>query len=181
MATVDEKDLILLLRNSDVKAFDLLFLRYYKKVMRFCQNITGSKEDAEEITQIVFQAVWENRTVIDAGKPFETYLFAITRHQVCNSLKRKAFRRVFFERLDNPSFICETEAESGIYFNDLNQLLQKLIDTLPAKRKEIFLLSRKEGLTYKQIAQALNITENTVDTQIRNALNYLRPILKSWL
>lgn len=181
MAKLDEKELVLLLKKSDIKAFDLLFSGYHKKVLHFCFNVIGSKEDAEEIGQIAFLAIWENRNDIDADKSFETYLFSIVRHHVCNALKRKTYRRAFLERLDNPLFDYDYNTENQVYYNDLNNLFQKLVDTLPPRRKEIFLLNRHSGLTYKQIALALNITENTVDTQIRNALNYIRPILKEFL
>jgi RNA polymerase sigma-70 factor (family 1) len=181
MAPTDEKDVIKSLKQSNVKAFDLLFVRYHKKVLRFCYQFTGSKEEAEEIGQIVFLAIWENRLSIDETKPFETYLFSIARHHVYNALKRKTYRKAFLEKIEDSSLEYHFDTEEQVLFNDLDHLFQKLLSLLPPKRREIFLLSRNEGLTYKQIAEKLNISENTVDTQIRNALNYIRPILQKIL
>ena len=67
--------------------------------------------------------------------------------------------------------------EETIYFNDLEGLIEKLINQLPPRRKEIFVLSRQQGLTYVEIAKKLDITENTVDTQLRKALDFIRPEL----
>ena len=67
----------------------------------------------------------------------------------------------------------DESAENPVAY-DTEEKLQKLINEIPERRREIFRLSRFEGLSYKQIAQRLNITENTVDSQIRNALNFLR-------
>lgn len=180
MNQIDERELVIHLKKSNVNAFDSLFYRYYKKVLSFCYKILGTKEDAEEIVQTVFLAIWENRTIIDEDKHFETYLFSIVRHHVYNALKRKSYRKAFLESIENPNIGSNLDVEDQVYYNDLNLLLNKLIDTLPPKRREIYLLSRNRGLTYKQIADKLRITENTVDTQIRNALNYLRPILEKF-
>lgn len=181
MKVADEKKLILLLKRSDVKAFDTLFTRYHGKVLGFCYQITGSKEESEEIGQTVFLAIWENRHIIDEERPVETYIFSITRHHLYNALKRKAFRKAVETKIENTFVDYEFDLEEQLYYNDINNSLQKIIDTLPSKRKEIFLLSRNEGLSYKKIAEVLNISENTVDTQIRNALDYIRPLMRKFL
>jgi RNA polymerase sigma-70 factor, ECF subfamily len=177
----DEKTLIAHLKKSDLKAFDEIFHRYKKKIFHFCKLSIGSEEEAEEVVQSAFIAIWENRLIIDENRSFETYLFSIVRHHIYNILKRRTYRRAFLESLEHPDLQLDFSLENQIFFNDLDLLLKKLLNTLPAKRKEIFMLSREEGLTYKQIGEKLGISENTVDSQIRNVLNYLRPILEKFL
>ncbi|HEY4787276.1 MAG TPA: RNA polymerase sigma-70 factor [Bacteroidales bacterium] len=181
MPFIDEKEVIKSLKQSNVKAFDWIFARYHKKVLSFCHHYTSSKEEAEEIGQAVFLAIWENRLVIDDERPFETYLFSIARHHVYNALKKKTYRKAFLEKTTDPTLEYDFDTENQIFFHDLEDLLEKLLTLIPPKRREIFLLSRKDGLSYKQIAETLHISENTVDTQIRNVLNYLRPILEKFL
>jgi RNA polymerase sigma-70 factor (ECF subfamily) len=88
-------------------------------------------------------------------------------------MKKLVYRKAYIEQLNNNRKF-DFNTEEIIYFNDLAALLEKLINKLPPRRKEIFLLSRMDGLTYIEIAKKLDITENTVDTQIRKALDFLR-------
>ncbi|NJO88289.1 MAG: sigma-70 family RNA polymerase sigma factor [Chloroflexia bacterium] len=85
-------------------------------------------------------------------------------------IKHKAFIEYYLEGNREYSFVTEEE----ILFRELEEVYKNLIQDLPERRREIFVLSRQNGLTYKEIAEKLNISENTVDTQIRNALTYLR-------
>ncbi|MDP4186560.1 MAG: RNA polymerase sigma-70 factor [Bacteroidota bacterium] len=181
MSFIDEKEALKSLQQSDVKAFDWIFARYQKQVLSFCYHYTGSKEEAEEIGQTVFLAIWENRFTIDEERSFATYLFSIARHHVYNAIKKKMYRKAFLEKTKDLTLEYDFDTGNQIFFHDLEDLLEKLLTLIPPKRREIFLLSRKEGLSYKQIAETLQISENTVDTQIRNVLNYIRPILEKFL
>ncbi len=170
----EENELLLLIQKDDSDAFKELFLSYHKKVYSFAFRLIRSAAQAEDIVQNVFMAVWNQRKSIRITNSFATYLFGITRNIVCDYIKHKMSHEAFIaytlENKKDYSFITDED----ILYKELTERLEKCIAELPERRKEIFLLHRMENMTYKDIAGKLGITENTVDTQIRYALAYLK-------
>ena len=177
MLPSEERTLIQLLNQSNVKAFDSLFFHYHKRIYNFCLKFISSKAEVEEIVQVVFIAIWENRKRIDSEKLFSAYIFSIARHHVFNAIKKMTYQQAYLEQLNNSGANFDFNTEETVYFHELEGVLEKLINQLPSRRKEIFILSRQQGLTYAQIAKKLDISENTVDTQVRKALDFIRPEL----
>ncbi len=173
--------LIAHIAKDDTGAFETLFHLYHKRVYAFAQSLLNSADDAEEIVQNVFLALWNQRKNLNISSSFTSYIFAIARNMVYEHIRQKinkeAFSEYYLEHNVEYSFITEEE----VAYNELEGKVQKYIDLLPERRREIFVLSRIEKLSYKEIAGKLNITENTVDTQIRNALNTLRRQLIEYL
>lgn len=169
-----EKELLKKLREGDSFAFEVLFYKYRNKVKGFAVKIIPSKIDFEEIVQEVFVKVWINKESINPEKDFQSYLFSIAKNLILDHLKSAVNRKLYFigEHFQQDLFI-EDNPES-LLIDAAEEKLQKLIMEIPERRREIFLLSRFEGLSYRQIAEKLNISENTVDSQIRNALAFLR-------
>ncbi len=169
-----EKELAGKLKEGDSFAFEVLFYKYRNKVKGFAQNMVPSQIDPEEIVQEVFVRVWLKKEMINPDKDFQSYLFSIAKHLILDHLKSAVNRRLYFvEEHFQKDLMIDDSAEVTIP-EDVEEKLLTLIDQLPDRRKEIFSLSRFEGMSYKQIAERLNISENTVDSQIRNALAFLR-------
>ena len=118
--------------------------------------------------------IWLKKECIDPEKNFQSYLFSIAKNLVLDHLKSAVNRKLYFvEEHFQQDLISEEDAE--IQFSaDTEERMLSLIQQIPERRREIFCLSRFDGLSYKQIAKRLNITENTVDSQIRNSLTFLR-------
>jgi len=169
-----EKELIEKLKNGDSFAFEVLFYKYRNKVKGFAMRMIPTQIDPEEVVQEVFVKVWLKREYIDSDREFQTYLFSITKNLVLDHLKSAVNRRLYFvEEHFQQDIIADCHADTYVS-DDVEEKLLNLIDQIPERRREIFCLSRFNGLSYKEIAQQLNITENTVDSQIRNALAFLR-------
>jgi RNA polymerase sigma-70 factor (ECF subfamily) len=170
----DEKVLIEMLQKDNREAFEQVFHLYHKRVFAFAYGVLHSSEDAEEIVQNVFLSVWNQRKTLLITTSFIAYIYGIARHMVSRFIRHKlqheAFIEYFLEQNREYDFITEDE----IFYNELTEFITKAIAEIPERRREIFLLSRQEGLSYREIAEKLGITENTVDTQIRHALDYLR-------
>jgi RNA polymerase sigma-70 factor (ECF subfamily) len=176
MTSNEEKILVFYLKQGSSKAFEQLFLNYHKKLYNFCKQILNSKEESENLVQSVFMEIWKNRIGIDEEKSFNGYLFKIAKSRVYNTLRKKINEKVYLEYIAGNNNI--QEIADGYESKQLADTLENLIDSMPERRKEIFRLSRDKGLTYKEIAKQLQISENTVDTQIRNALDFLREKLE---
>lgn len=169
-----EKELVEKLCNGDSFAFEVLFYKYRNKVKGFVQKIVPSQIDPEEIVQEVFVKVWLKKETIDPTREFQPFLFSITKNMVLDHLKSAVNRKLYFV---GEHFQHDIASEYNTELNvdeDIENKLLTLIEQIPERRREIFWLSRFSGLSYKEIAKQLNITENTVDSQIRNALAFLR-------
>lgn len=169
-----EKELIKKLREGDSFAFEVLFYKYRNKIKGFALKIVPAQIDPEEIVQEVFVRVWLKKEAIDPEKDFQSYLFSIAKHLVLDHLKSAVNRKLYFVGEHFQQDLLEEDGLDASISEETEEKLQKLINEIPERRREIFRLSRFEGLSYKQIAERLNISENTVDSQLRNALAFLR-------
>lgn len=178
MESVSNKKTIKQLIKGDIHAFDKIFNEYNQKVYNFCKQLLTSEQDAREVTQEVFIALWQNRTKINPESSLSAYIFGIARNQIYNIYRKSVHIQAYLDYLQNNDRQFDFATDDQVMFRELDNFVTQAIEELPPRRKEIFKLSRFEGLTYKEIAIRLNISENTVDVQIRKSLGYLRKVLK---
>ena len=171
----DIENLLIRLKRSDDAAFSDIFMMYHKQVYMFCSK-SLPKEDAEEIVQNVFMTVWENRHQIDLQYSFPSYLFSIARHQVYNEIRNRVIRKSFMEKYVNMAENVEIPQEYDDSMKKLIAKMKKNIERFPDRQREIFMMSRVYQMTYREIAEKLGISENTVDTSIRRSLAILRKV-----
>ncbi len=170
----DEKQLIIALRNDSHEAFHTLYDFYKHRVCRFIFNILGSYDETEEVFQSVFEKLWEHRHILDSESPIGAYIYKIAQNRVYDVLRQRTSRKLFEKKLSEMTEKSDSLSESLLHDRDFNQYLEQLVRQLPERRKEIFLLRYFHHLSYREIAEKLNITENTVDTQLRHAIGFLR-------
>eukprot|EP00825_Cyclidium_porcatum_P003272 TRINITY_DN11516_c0_g1_i1.p3 TRINITY_DN11516_c0_g1~~TRINITY_DN11516_c0_g1_i1.p3 ORF type:complete len:179 (-),score=15.30 TRINITY_DN11516_c0_g1_i1:168-704(-) len=126
-----EQELIRRLKQDDEKAFNGLFYHYHARVYNLAKRFLQSKEDAEEIVQIVFIAVWENRKQIDEDQSLSGYILTIARHWIFNTLRKNVYRQGYIDYLLGQDQTFNFKTEDIVYYNELNTLVNNLIDTLP--------------------------------------------------
>ena len=176
-----EKELVTKLKEGDSFAFEVLFYKYRNKVKGFAVKMVPTQIDPEEIVQEVFVKLWLKKEFINPDKDFQSYLFAIAKNMIVDHLKSAVNRRLYFVGEHFQNDLLVDEGLDNLMPADAEEKLQKLINEIPERRREIFRLSRFDGLSYKQIAEKLNISENTVDSQIRNALAFLRKEIRKFV
>lgn len=174
MPLSDERTLILGLQKGNIPAFERIFSLYHKRIYNFCIHLFQPSDEAQETVQKVFVALWEQRAQIDENKPLATYLYTIARYMVYQEFRHQVYKKAAFDYFVQKSIDLNESTKDEVLYNELLSFLKSIIEKLPERQREIFKLSRFSGLTYKQIADKLNITENTVDTQIRRALDFVR-------
>lgn len=168
-------------------SFSDLYLIYYPKLVRFAKEYVMSEEDAENITQDVFTDLWEKRESMNRIENMNAYLFRLVRNKCLDYLKHKVFEQRYAEKMQ-ASFEIEMnlKLQSLDRFdvsdlserNEMERRIREAINSLPKKCRDIFLLSRMEGLKYREISERLGISVNTVECQMGIALKKLRVKLK---
>jgi RNA polymerase sigma-70 factor (family 1) len=174
MIKLPDNQLVVYLQSGSAQAFNTLFSRHHARVYHFALSLNLSVADAEEIVQEVFCAVWLNRNKIDPNQKFTSYLFGIAQNQAHTILRKKTLLFHYLKILEKEPQKPDRQTEYQVNYNDIKEILGQYIEKMPPRRREIFCLSRFEELTYREIAARLQISENTVDTQIRQALQFLR-------
>ena len=169
------KELLNLIRDGNMVAFDTIYFQYSKRLYGFVLKLIKQEADAEEIVQEVFIKIWESRDKIDTYTSFESFLFTIAYNSTISLLRKRVNEEKYIDHLksrqnnlSNPDIIDE------IHYNQLNEKVQSLINQLTPRQKEIFKLSREQGFTYKEIAEKLSLSVNTVENHMVKALNYLK-------
>ncbi|WP_430974183.1 RNA polymerase sigma factor [Sunxiuqinia rutila] len=170
----NELELIQKLKNGDSAAFDALFTLYASKLFNFVNKYLDLKEEAEEIVQDVFLNLWKHKKEIRSEKAFKSYLYQIALNNIRNYFNKKLVQEKH-KQLIAQNYLFEKESDANeLDYESVIKKVDQLIDQLPPKRKEIFLLSRKEGLDISEIANYLNISEATVKNQITSAVAFLK-------
>lgn len=170
-----EKEELELLRNASKQSFESLYNRYSGKLYNFIMKVSkGDTYIAEELVQRTFIKVWETREYVDPNKSFISYLCTIAKNMLLNEYKHQTIRFIYTEYIKGIATDNYNFTEKEVDKNLLEEYIDKLIDKLPPKRREVFILSRKEGLSNKKIAERLQITESTIETQLLKASTFMK-------
>lgn len=162
------------LKRGDALSFEYLYNRWSGKLYNFVMRLSkGDNFLAEEIVQSVFIKVWESRLLLDPERSFGAYLCTIAKNQLVNIYQHRMLEFVYQEKIQ-ASEPTENTTEKEVDYHFLEEYIDSLIDQLPPARREIFILSRRNMLTNKEIAEKLNLSENTVESQLTKALSFLR-------
>jgi RNA polymerase sigma-70 factor (ECF subfamily) len=175
----NEKLLVSGLRNNEVKSFDILFGKYSAKLYRFSFSLLKNSEDSKEIVQETFFRVWDKRHKIDSSKSFKSFLFTISYHLIVDHLRLKLKDQEYRKFLKEYFKTEELQINSEPDYETLSRQIKTIVEELPAKRKQIFSLSREQGMSHKEIAGQLNISVKTVENQINLALKLIKTRLGS--
>lgn len=170
-----DAELLAAIRRNDQKAFRLLFDRYWEIIYKKSFSYLNDADTCAEVVNDVFHSIWQNRQRANILN-VKNYLTAAVRYRIYSHLQAKRnMPLMYVESYDEIEPVSdECYAPSAIRMHDLNWQLEMLLNGLPHRCREMFLLSRNENLTNQQIAQRLGISQRTVENQISNALKYLR-------
>jgi RNA polymerase sigma-70 factor, ECF subfamily len=175
VAADEDKILYDRIRNGDRNSFDSLFQKYYCRLNRFAFSFTKSKELAEEAVQNMFVKLWCQRASLEISTSVAAYLFTAVKNHALNEIKKIGVRTNY-----ESEYLQRNEGDENVPVNEVifKKAVQSAVTGLPDKCREIFRLSRNDGLTYEEIAEYLKISKKTVENQMGIAFKKLREILK---
>ncbi len=173
----DEKNLLLQVANSDERAFGRLVNFYWGAVYEHALTYLKSPMLAEEIALDVFEKIWRKREQLPEVESFKDWLFIVGRNEFISRLRKKLAEPPL---LGSPEWWVEEVHVPGasMELKELSRIIEAGIDSLKPHQKEIFRLSREQGLTHEQIAEQLGLSKHTVKGHMVNILNHLRQYLK---
>ena len=175
MTTIpNDIELIESLQTGDIEAFDLIYQKYSGKIFKFALKYMRSKSDAEGLVQSVFLKIWEKHKSLRKESSFKSFLFTIAYNDMCKIFRERSyFRKYILDSITNNLHI-DYKIEDGLEYQSILDQVYKIIDTLPEKQKTIFIKSRREGKSTKEISAEMNLSPGTIDNYISETLKYIR-------
>jgi RNA polymerase sigma-70 factor, ECF subfamily len=176
----NEQDLQARIRAGDERAFDTVFRAHYPRLVRFAESIVRERGPAEEIAQEVMLELWRRRETLEVEQSFGAYLMRSARNRALNYVRHqrvvaRELAAATIETAESPGTDAETLG------SELETAVRNAIENLPERSREVFTLSREQGLKYAEIARVLDVSVKTVEKRMGQALSELRDRLAPWL
>lgn len=164
-----------------ISFFEELFQLYYRQLLMYAYKFVNDRYTAEDIVQDVFLTLWNKREELDFEESIKPYLYKLTYNRAINYMNSYAVQ----QRLENTEDldfqismeVSDSDPYETLLLKDITDLIDSFIETFPPQRKKVFLLSRKDGLKYKEIAALFDISEKAVEKHISKALTDIRQYL----
>lgn len=169
-----DKELADRIRSADDRAFKEIYDRYNKLLYLFAYNKLRNKEEAKDIVQDVFAWLLNNRSSFAVNSSVSSFLYKSVLNKIFDIFRHQSVIRKYIEQGEHYIDVDSTETDYLIREKDIAQMIQLEIDAMPQKMKEVYLLRFEHYLSAKEIAEQLNISENTVNTHLKRATKKLR-------
>lgn len=171
LSTSSDVELLLLLKGDDEPAFEELYLRYDALLYSYAYRKLQNKQEAQDVVQEVFINLWNSRKGFELKSTLQGYLYKSVLNRILNIFKQREFRIIYANQFIE---VDSSETDYLVRERDIVALIEKEIESMPPKMREIYEMKRKKYLSAKEIAEQLDISEHTVNTQMKRALKHLR-------
>jgi RNA polymerase sigma-70 factor (family 1) len=171
---LSDVELIELLKINNAPAYTVIYNRYFYALYIHAYRKLNNKEEAEDIVHELFAQLWTKREVIEIKSNLASYLYSAVRNKILDLIAHHTVESKYISSLENFMIHGACNTDHRVREKQLAELIEKGITDLPPKMKVVFELSRKEKLSHKEIAEKLNLSEQTVRKQVNNALKTLR-------
>jgi len=169
--------LIDLFKKDDEHAFAEIYGRFAEQLAGFASSKLFSLEDARDIIHDLFVKLWEDRKQLQVNSNLKAYLFTLVRCRIVDKIRKNITREEYASMVQALSIDCETTIEQQIAVKELKRNIERSLEELSPRVKEIYLLSREENRSIPDIAKQLQLSEQTVKNQLTVALKHLRQSL----
>jgi RNA polymerase sigma-70 factor, Bacteroides expansion family 1 len=169
--------LLKLLRDSDQRAFKILYERHWHALWSYARNAMAERDDAEDIVQELFMTLWEKRKTLHINTSLKAYLYRAALNKVIDRSDRAKYRLSYVEDLKRTYEQGNYTTDDRLFEKELIERFEACVSKMPPKMRTIFTLSRMHMLTHQQISDHLNISRDNVNRQIKNALILLKKSL----
>ncbi|RZL34809.1 MAG: RNA polymerase sigma-70 factor [Pedobacter sp.] len=176
--TTSDFQLLDLMRSGSHNAFAELYGRYKAPLYLHAKRMLQDEDQTKDVIQEVFTTLWLKKEDINITGAVNSYLYNSVRNKILNILAHQKFEIKYLNSLQEVIDLGETNTEENFREKELMAMIEREIDLLPKKMREVFEMSRKGHLSHKEIAEKLSISDKTVKKQINNAIKILRPKIR---
>jgi RNA polymerase sigma-70 factor (ECF subfamily) len=174
---INEIELLKRLRAGEEEAFNEIYNLYAPSLTSFAAARLTSLDEANDIIHDLFVHLWQDRENININLSLGGFLFAAIRYRIIDHIRHNSTKRKYAEQIAKLPVHAQEETENRIFEKELREKLDTAINQLSPRTREVFKLSRFEHLTVKEIAERMNVSEQTVKNQLTTALSQLRSLL----
>ena len=173
------------IKANNHEIFEFVFLLYYESLCIYAFTILKNKDIAEEIVQDFFVKFWENRHALNIHTTFKAYIYRSIHNKCINYLQHESVHRKFTTDVQETTLemVSPLSADypiANLLKQELSEKIKQALDKLPLQCREVFMLVRMDNLSYAEAAEKLNISINTVKTQLHRAVIKLRESLADY-
>lgn len=173
-ALCTDQELLERLKKGDELAYKEIYTRYWPLLFRHSIKVLHDEDQAMDVVQDIFTSFWLNHASLSQDTSLASYFYTATRNRALNMINREKSKERYLESLQSYINKGEYITDNEVNFNELSAEIESEISKLPPRMREIFELRQNAGLSYKQIAIQLGISNETVKTQVARALKSLR-------
>ena len=166
---------------KDIRSFEMLFKLHYQNLCAYAYLFLKDADTSEDTVQEVFYKLWNKKDDIHIDTSLKSYLFRAVRNGCMNVIEHMKVRDGYKEHAGDSIRTEQVTAVDHAIVNELEQKISETINKLPPERKKVFVMSRYEGLKYREIADELGISVKTVENQMYQALGFMRENLKEYM
>lgn len=177
----DDRLLIAQIQSGNEEAYERIFLTYYDGLVAYADKYISDTVMAEEIVQDLFVSFWHKRADIAIKSSLASYLYRAVRNACLNHIKHLKVRQEYQEHGKRERTAAEQNQSDSLIALELAEKIEQAIESLPEARRRIFIMNRYEGLKYREIAEKLDLSMKTVESQMSKALQFLREQLKEYM
>lgn len=175
------------IKHGDIEAFERLYFDMQPRLYSFSRKFIDNTEQAKDIVQDIFVEFWEKKETIEVKTSIKSYLFRMIHNKCLNLIRTQkiqdrytSYTELKLKEAELYFYEDEQVGYKSIFFNEIEQIFNKVVHELPDSQREIFILSRQEGLSNKEIAEKLDISVRTVENHIYRSLKSLKENLKDF-
>lgn|SRR5690606_22667080 len=169
-----DSELAILLKNNDEAAFTEIYNRYWSRLYLHAYKMLRDEAQAMDLVQDIYTSLWNKNEELQINTCLKTYLYTALRNHTLNYINRGKLKDKYLNSLASYLEKGELQTEEQVHFRDFAEQIDREVENFSPKMKTIFNLSRNQGLSNKEIAIELEITDHTVKKTINRALNRLK-------
>lgn len=170
-----DKELLQQIAEDDSMAFTVLYRRYWKELFITAAKVLREKEEAGDVVQDVFLSLWKRRHELKIEGSLTNYLHTAVRYKAIQYIEKNITRRDYLALLMDVSVNClPANAEINLQVEELQKAISNVVTKMPPKMQQVYILSRQEQLSHKEIAEELCVSVETVKKHIQHALQLIK-------
>lgn len=181
LSALTDHELLLLLKEGQHAAFDQLYSRYWKRILHLAAQKTGDIIEAENIVQDIFVSLWKRREDLSISSSLNNYLVVSVKYRVFKWLDKQRSQRLYEDEKLADYDILDDSTQQYLEFQELRGRLEKILATLPEKSVIIYRMNKDKGMSHREIAMKLHMSEKAINSHLVRTKKVLRVHLSSFL